>query len=240
MLQEQSYCFCLRISTAPVAHCVVKRAVIISPRTSRPLAEEQPQQINTAGAFNSFAQRSPPIAVARGCERRLAVVVEEQADDFDPALLAGHEQGSESLRRLTPGIFESFTSRIFPTSAPAARRRRTASVSPSRQAYIRSLLALSCLSASTRSVSAFKSPPSTRWRSWSTLHALARELLPEGLTSSIPALRTARYSRGSTAHASIRLPKCPRTREKALQVPGQGSSGSKSQICSLSSILHDR
>jgi len=40
--------------------------------------------------------------VARGCERRLAVVVKEKAGDFDPAVLTGHEQGRESLRRLTP------------------------------------------------------------------------------------------------------------------------------------------
>ena len=77
-----------------------------------------------------------------------------------------------------------------PMSAPSARRRRTASVSPSRHAYIRSLLALSCLSASTRSVSEFRSPPSTRCRSWSTLHSSSSRVRAvsrqEGL---IPALR---------------------------------------------------
>ena len=103
MLQEQSYSFCLSISTAPVVHCVVKRAVIISDVLRGPSGQEQPQHINTA-ALNSFTQRSQPIAVARGCERRLAVVVKEKAGDFDPAVLTGHEQGRESLRRLTPYI----------------------------------------------------------------------------------------------------------------------------------------
>ena len=101
MLKEQSYHFSLSISAAPDVHCVVKRAVIISDILRGPSLEEQPQHINTA-ALNSFAQRSPPIVVARGCERRFAVVIEEKEGDVDPAPLAGHEQGSESPRRLGP------------------------------------------------------------------------------------------------------------------------------------------
>ena len=65
MLQEQSYCFCISSSTAPVVHCVVKRAVIILDVLCGPSCKEQPQHINTA-ALNSSVQRSQPIEVARG------------------------------------------------------------------------------------------------------------------------------------------------------------------------------
>ena len=96
------------------------------------------------------------------------------------------------------GVNCSFFPRV--TSAPSARRRRTASASPFRHAYIRSSFALSCLSASTRSVADARSPASTLALSSSTLHSSSSRALQFGSAARLQGQhRTATRTRETAA-----------------------------------------